>query len=181
MVIGPATVAMGLKRQQLGMEAELITDSDRDRLFLRRFTYPDLMASVVSQRGFGAWPITFDDYLDLPEQFAYDWEQAAYRHNPHWLPITTRLKEQQRLNADELHKRLGQMIRAQKEAREGTPELPESIKLNDLETSWRVWQLMEATGWHFPPSVVMAEPHWLLEDLLTISSQRAAVEKLMGG
>ena len=171
---------MGLYRQKLMIEAGLIEDADRDRLFLRRFTYPDLIASVVSWRGFDHWPLTFDDYLALPERLGYEWEMACYEANPHWLPAATRKEEQERQTADELHRRLSQMLKRQKEAQDGTPELPETLELHDLETSWRVWQLMEATGWHYPPSVLMNEPHWLLEDLLTITGQKSAVEKLMG-
>jgi hypothetical protein len=53
----------------------------------------------------------------------------------------------------------------------------ETIWLNDLERSWKVWTLLEATGWrHLPlPGGLLDQPDWLLSDLMTITaiSERA--------
>jgi len=35
---------------------------------------------------------------------------------------------------------------------------------------WRIWTMAEATGWRFPPSVLLEEPEALLEDVLTVAS-----------
>ncbi|MFH1555139.1 MAG: hypothetical protein ABII76_09790 [Pseudomonadota bacterium] len=52
------------------------------------------------------------------------------------------------------------------------------MHLHDLETSWRVWTWLEATGWKWPPSVLLEQPEALLDDLLAISSTDAAVKAM---
>lgn len=37
---------------------------------------------------------------------------------------------------------------------------------------------MEATGWRFLPSALLAEPDWLIEDLLTLRGEAQAIEEL---
>lgn len=68
-------------------ETPVINDTEKFGEFLLRIsTYPDIIAATVSTRGFKEWPISFEEYLDLPEEFAGKWESAAYRLNPSWLP-----------------------------------------------------------------------------------------------
>jgi len=44
------------------------------------------MANLVEASGFDEWPISYDDFAQLPEQLVMLWETAAYDLNPHWLP-----------------------------------------------------------------------------------------------
>lgn len=52
---------------------------------LRSVTYPDLTACTVEARGI-PWPLTFEDFCELPDDFIVHWERAAYQVNPHWNP-----------------------------------------------------------------------------------------------
>jgi hypothetical protein len=48
--------------------------------------YPSLMAAVIEHEGFDHWPLTFEEFYDLPEGIEPLWEAAVYELNPHWLP-----------------------------------------------------------------------------------------------
>lgn len=50
------------------------------------FVYPALIAAVVDAQGFGSWPLSFEDYLQLPEGFLMAWENKVWELNPHWRP-----------------------------------------------------------------------------------------------
>lgn len=56
------------------------------QVLLLVMTYPDLIASVVEQKGFDPWPVVADDFEQLPEEFVGLWEDISYRLNPHWVP-----------------------------------------------------------------------------------------------
>ena len=55
----------------------------------------------------------------------------------------------------------------------------ETIWLNDLERSWKVWTFLEATGWRFLPfpGGLLDQPDWLLRDLMTIAAVSERVRK----
>ena len=61
-------------------------DQDPDEAFLRVSSYPDCMAATLKAEGI-TWPIAFEDFIKLPEQFVIKWEAAVYELNPHWLPV----------------------------------------------------------------------------------------------
>ena len=82
-------------------------------------------------------------------------------------------------NADIVQKRLVDIEKRHKWAKKTTPELPEKLPLHNLDVSWRVFQLMEAFGWQFLPSQIMAEPDWLIEDLLALRGQKGIVERML--
>ncbi len=42
--------------------------------------------------------------------------------------------------------------------------------INDLETAWPIWRVWRATGRRFLPSQLLAEPQWLLDDILAIDA-----------
>jgi len=170
--VGEATVETGIRRQQLAREARGDAPDDFERQLLRLLVYPDLIAAVVDQHGFEQWPISFDEYLNLPEQFAADWEQAVYRLNPHW--VTRNEKKP----PDDLYRRLTELINERHADAKAPAELPDEIDLADEPRSWRVWQLMEATGWRFLPSQLMAEPEWLMNDLLTLAVLHGKIERM---
>ncbi len=171
--VGEATVQTGIRRQQLAREARANAPADFEHQLLRLLVYPDLIAATVDTAGFDSWPIPFDDYLQLPEQFAYDWEQAVYSLNPHWV------LKQEKTPPDDLYRRLTDLINERKADKETTPELPEEVNLANEAQSYRVWQLMEATGWRFLPSQLLSEPEWLLNDLLTIAGLHGKIDRLV--
>lgn len=182
--VGEASVSAGLLRQNLMKDARQADGYGLDKLLLYQLTYPDVVAAVVRHSGFKTWPVSFEAWLSLPEAFVDKWTDATYQHNPHWLPPKQALDERMRDDANELQKRLVELAKQRKQAEQEsrhnvTPELPDKLLLHDLETSYKVWQRMEATGWNFPPSVLMNEPDWLINDLLTIRGQNEIVRRMI--
>ena len=55
------------------------------------------------------------------------------------------------------------------------------MALDDLEGAWRVWTLLEATGWRWPPDVLMRQPEALMDDLLNISFVSRRVKDSLEG
>ena len=53
---------------------------------VRLYTYPACIAATAKRKGFSEWPISFEDFCKLPEEFVVEWERSAYRQNPHWMP-----------------------------------------------------------------------------------------------
>ena len=84
-VVARANVRRGMIRTRLKAEAQQAGETDPDLLILRWITYPDLTASAIEVDGL-EWPMSFDQFLDLPEPLCIDWEAAAYDLNPHWIP-----------------------------------------------------------------------------------------------
>ena len=182
LTVSEATVAIGVERQRLRTVAGLDDTRPLEIQLLSIATYPDLMAAVVEQAGFDTWPVSFDEFMELPEQLVYQWEQAVYDLNPHWYPSKKAGDEEKaKQDADTVQKRLIDNVKRQKMAEKVSPELPGKIFLHNLDVSWRVFQLMEATGWQHLPSQVMGEPDWLLEDLLTLRGQKGIVERMLKG
>lgn len=79
-----ANVLIGMRRTRMRVEGSQVDDDDIDRQLLRAVVYPDLIAPVASTQGFADWPISFEDFLELPETLVIDWENAVYELNPHW-------------------------------------------------------------------------------------------------
>jgi hypothetical protein len=83
-----ATAYTGVKRSMLsydGMKNSPKTDDDAMRV-LRTLTYPDLVAPVKEAIGI-PWPISFDEFIALPDDLVVLWESAVYEVNPHWSPM----------------------------------------------------------------------------------------------
>lgn len=117
-VAGPSNLRMGMRRSLLIEEqrkhVEQYKDENPELLaldylaleLLRVQMYPSLVAAVISQEGFEKWPITFEEFLELPEELGIKWEAAVGELNPHWIPqAPVELEE------------------ARKKAMNGTPEL----------------------------------------------------------
>lgn len=105
LTISEANVLIGMKRARLKVEGDRARDTDPDRLILRLLVYPDLVAPVIEHEGFAEWPISFEDFLALPEQVVIPWEDAVYRLNPHWRPdnqTSEEKKESQMTSTPEL-------------------------------------------------------------------------------
>lgn len=86
LTVSQATILIGLTRTRLKVEQSKVEEDNPDRRILRMVTYADLMACTVEAQGFDTWPISFDEFAELPEQLAIVWEDIVYRLNPHWLP-----------------------------------------------------------------------------------------------
>jgi hypothetical protein len=101
-VVSEATTLLGFRRTRLRTEGQGINQAeqdaarqlagteeapspDPDRALLRFWTYPDLVAATIEASGI-PWPLSFEDFLDLPDQLSAKWETAVYDLNPHWLP-----------------------------------------------------------------------------------------------
>lgn len=79
-----ATVRMGAVRNRLQLEAMATKGEAFEDAWMRRFLYPAIVAGTVQAEGFDTWPISFDEFLDLDEQFAQEWGEAIFKLNPHW-------------------------------------------------------------------------------------------------
>lgn len=86
LTLSEATTLMGMRRTMLQVQMQKALEGDEAQRILQVITYPDLVGAVVKTEGFAAWPISFADFCDLPEQFTTRWEQAVYELNPHWSP-----------------------------------------------------------------------------------------------
>lgn len=62
---------------------------------MRHVLYPALIAGTV-EHDFDHWPISFDEFCELPEPFEIAWETAVFDLNPHW-----RLKQGEPSEADQ--------------------------------------------------------------------------------
>jgi hypothetical protein len=99
-VAGPSTIRMGMTHSLLIEEQNAIWEAERLKLandgwttlelfsqgLLRTNLYPNLIASVSEATGFDHWPITFEEFMSLPEELGIKWEEAAAELNPHWVP-----------------------------------------------------------------------------------------------
>lgn len=93
LVVARATTLMGMNRSILIFQAiDYINKKKADNEqvdnateTLRRFTYPDLVSSVVKVTGL-EWPLSFEAFLTLPDSLTSEWEHTVYELNPHWLP-----------------------------------------------------------------------------------------------
>lgn len=93
-----ATARIGTKRSVMAYRAAAQAAEDPEEVaVLRTITYPDLTAPVQQASGtletpsgkvvdFSAWPIAFEDFLELPDDLIWAWEKAVYEVNPHWNP-----------------------------------------------------------------------------------------------
>lgn len=85
LVVTRVDIRAGMIRTRLQLQADAEPSNDQDVQLLKRFTYPDLIAATTEASGI-PWPLSFDDYLHLPERLGLLWERAVYDLNPHWVP-----------------------------------------------------------------------------------------------
>jgi hypothetical protein len=83
-----ATARIGMERSILIYDALDANKVEKDRavITLHRFTYPDLISCSKDVTGL-PWPLTFEQFLELPDDLTSQWESLVYRVNPHWLPM----------------------------------------------------------------------------------------------
>ena len=98
LTISEATTRMGLLRTVFMEEAissfipedaakemnpAIMASMNTDRI-LGYFLYPALVASVRRQTGFDHWPLTLEEFGDLPAELEIEWEAATFELNPKW-------------------------------------------------------------------------------------------------
>ena len=106
-----ATVILGMKRMRLQTEGEQFGKLEEeqarpdffDRQLLRVYTYPDMVAGTESIVGTWKrdgiedvtfpWPISFEDFLQLPFPFEAQWEKELYSVNGFWIPTPPNKKK----------------------------------------------------------------------------------------
>jgi hypothetical protein len=92
--VSEATTLIGMRRTRMQVEARQQEEidgqygtMDQDVRMLRRIIYPDLIAPVTAIDVNGVVTVpSFDEFVELPEAFTAQWEQAVYELNKHWLP-----------------------------------------------------------------------------------------------
>ena len=52
---------------------------------LRWSIYPSLVTATTHVDGM-EWPMPFEKFIELPEEFIDDWLDEIYKQNPHWVP-----------------------------------------------------------------------------------------------
>lgn len=83
-----ATVLVGARRSVSRVEASELIKEAGDEMphevkILRGITYPDLIVCTVEAQGI-PWPLSFDDFLELDDEFVDMWWDAVREVNPHW-------------------------------------------------------------------------------------------------
>lgn len=80
-----ATTRIGVARYLLAGEGNRVNETETDEALkiLRLIIYPNCISCTTSVEGMD-WPITFDQFVDLPEDFVDKWLEAVYTMNPHW-------------------------------------------------------------------------------------------------
>lgn len=81
--LSEATNRIGLERLRLLREAQASIDAAPPEESALRTLLCPLTACVVSHT-FEHWPLTFDQFLDLPEALTDLWVDAVRELNPHW-------------------------------------------------------------------------------------------------
>jgi len=55
------------------------------------------------------------------------------------------------------------------------------VEIIDLEPAWHMWTRLEATGWRWPPSVLLEQPEPLFSDVLAIAATAQRVKEQKAG
>lgn len=98
-----ATAGIGLQRSLL-MSRAISEETDLEESFFRdhpggtlsvaqmtrrllhTILFPAMTAAVVSVEGL-PWPMTFEQFEQIPEDLEVEWETVTYELNPQWKPI----------------------------------------------------------------------------------------------
>lgn len=85
--VARATARKGMQRYQMMVKGDEANKTEPDEALatLRLITYPDCVSGTEQITGL-SWPLSFDEFVDLPEELVDMWAVAVYEINPHWLP-----------------------------------------------------------------------------------------------
>jgi hypothetical protein len=80
-----ATVRVGIQRYQLMIAAEEQNKLEPDPVLapIRLFTFPSIVASTTKVIGL-PWPMTFEEFVELPEDLVNRWNENIDKVNPQW-------------------------------------------------------------------------------------------------
>jgi hypothetical protein len=80
-----ASTKDGVRRYQMMIAGEEVnkTETDEALMPLRLVTYPAVMCATNQCTGL-PWPITFEEYVELPQIVTDPWVEAIYEMNPQW-------------------------------------------------------------------------------------------------
>jgi len=170
--VSTATVEMGLNRAKMRKAVNSEEIPSDLRLFYS-VSFIDITAATIAIQG-ASFPISFEKVLALPDEFVERWEKAVYDLNPHWLPVHGNEED-----TDTLIRELSSRHRARNSARDEVPELPDVIKLIDKEGAFQLWQLLEATGWAWPPDVLLRQDEAVMLDLMVLSGMAHKIGKMI--
>ena len=83
-----ATAKIGIDRYLLASKGNIENETETDEALkiLRLMLYPDLMVSTKDVTGI-KFPLTFEEFIELPEELINDWADAVYKCNPQWRPV----------------------------------------------------------------------------------------------
>ncbi len=70
----------------------------------------------------------------------------------------------------QLWQRVNTYILSNEDSDEDREETYPDMAINNLDLSWPVWLVWRATGRRFLPSQLLAEPQWLLDDVLALDA-----------
>jgi hypothetical protein len=167
--VAQASLEMGLRRAQLRRADDLVAP---ERRIWQELTWPDLAASTVAVEGL-AWPLDDDQVWALDDNLLSKWEFVVYQMNPHWV-------SHEPDHANDIIDQLFEWQTQRKSAQNDTaPELPETIRLNYPEQSFRLLQLLEITGWRWPPDVLLRQPEAIMTDLLALAGLNGKIEIML--
>ncbi len=94
------TARMGIERVSKTIAMQKLIDEKEipeDFKFLAVVAYPDVLSATTKVEGM-EWPVTFDQFIDLPEELLDDWLTDVYTANPHWnrIPVAEDQKKSSR-------------------------------------------------------------------------------------
>jgi hypothetical protein len=83
--VARATTRMAVRRYRMMVDGEKLDKEspDPDLGPIRNFVFPDVASVTVSVTGI-SWPMTADEFADLPDAFTRVWRDKAYGQNPQW-------------------------------------------------------------------------------------------------
>jgi hypothetical protein len=83
--VARASIRMASRRYQAIVKGHEIDAAahDPDLEPIRKYIFPDVFAATVSVEGM-KWPMTADEYAELPELLDIEWRKHVYEKNPQW-------------------------------------------------------------------------------------------------
>lgn len=165
LTISEATTRMGLLRTVIMEEAinaftpaetgkeinaALMASMNTDRI-LAYFLYPALISSVRRQTGFYHWPLTLEEFGDLPAELEVKWEAATFELNPKWRVNEVEETEEEKA---ELRKKVMELTSSSENSTEQNEIEP---MICQIMSSSILWQKVGLLSFYLNPSVIQWE------------------------
>ena len=83
-----ASAKLGIDRYLLASKGNKENESEESEALkiLRLMLYPDLTVTTKEVTGI-KFPLTFEEFIELPEELINLWAEAVYACNPTWRPV----------------------------------------------------------------------------------------------